>query len=203
VETNPTSSGERDQTIISHLPLVRHVQRRLSFGNGCGISNKDDLYSYGVLGLIQAVDHFDPSRQASLIAYARSRIRGAMLDGLRQTDELTRTSRAACSKIEQSRGALRVSLEREPTRRELIHASGLTTQSFDAAQFADSVHPIPLDTFEAGEGPAVEVRDSSPTASVVARLWPQRGRCVKPATSRALKHHALHACQGLSIISKT
>jgi len=169
VQKNAISSEQRDQTIISHLPLVRYVQRRLSFSYGCGISDGEDLYSYGVLGLIQAVDHFDPNRQVSFAGYARTRIRGAILDGLRQTDEITRTSRAACSKIELSRRALRFSLEREPTRAELISASGLSTRAFDAAQFEESVRPMHLDALKTGEtaeGSAMEVRDSSlPEAS--------------------------------------
>lgn len=161
MQASALSGTERDQFIESNLPLVRHVQRRMSFTGGVGISDRDDIYSDGVLGLIEAVDRFDPVRNSSFAAYARSRIRGAMLDGLRRMDALSRDSRSSSARIEQSRAALRISLEREPTRSELLRASGLSKQKFDAVLFAASVHPIPLDTYEPETGPGLEVRDHS------------------------------------------
>jgi RNA polymerase sigma factor FliA len=189
---NPAPSHDRDQKIVAHLPLVRHVLQQMGLLNGGGISDGDDLTSYGTLGLIAAVDNFDPDRQASLATYARVRIRGAILDGLRRTDTLSRTYRSAAVQIEQCHNRLRATLMREPTRNELLQASGLGVQKFDATKFVESLQPVTLDPVDNDEGYHTEVADGSlvePTAelehaellaalAVAIELLPERQRFV-------------------------
>ena len=75
----------REQLILAHLPQVRwiaaSIHERLPDG-----TSQEDLVSIGVLGLIAAVDHYDPTRNASLRTYAEYRIRGAILDSVCRAD---------------------------------------------------------------------------------------------------------------------
>lgn len=82
----------RDELILSHLPQVHYLARRLHLR--CPQVELDDLIQAGTIGLIQAVDRFDPSRGVLLKTLADHRIRGALLDYLRQIDPLPRNIRA-------------------------------------------------------------------------------------------------------------
>ena len=102
-ETAPTGKGldmdgkdqmseARDQVICENLPLVRQVAQRFHVGPSSPV-DLADLLQFGVLGLIDACEKFDASKGASFQAYARFRIKGAMLDGLRYLDFLPRSVR--------------------------------------------------------------------------------------------------------------
>ena len=77
--------GRRDLLILEHLPQVRSIARRIH-GKLPGTVCLDDLISSGIVGLIAAIDKFDPSSNVKLKSFAEYRIRGAMLDMLRQSD---------------------------------------------------------------------------------------------------------------------
>ena len=84
-ETTPTiSSEERDRLILENLPQVRLIARRIHDKLPESVS-LDDLISTGVVGLITAVDNFDPSQNVKLKTYAEYKIRGAILDSLRSS----------------------------------------------------------------------------------------------------------------------
>jgi RNA polymerase sigma factor for flagellar operon FliA len=85
------SSAEREALILSHLPQVELLARRQH--RKCPQIELDDLISAGTIGLIQAVDRYDPSRNLKLKTFAEHRIRGALMDYLRQLDPLPRTLR--------------------------------------------------------------------------------------------------------------
>jgi RNA polymerase sigma factor FliA len=85
------TTSRREGLILSHLPQVELLARRLH--RRCPRLELDDLISAGTIGLIQAVDRFDPSRNLKLKTLADHRIRGAMLDYLRQIDPLPRNAR--------------------------------------------------------------------------------------------------------------
>ena len=74
--------GYRDKLIMSYLPLVKRIAARLYIPSP-EIMDKEDLVSQGLLGLMDAVDKFDPSREVSFESYASRRIKGAMLDSIR------------------------------------------------------------------------------------------------------------------------
>ena len=82
----------RTRMIESNLPLVRHVAGRIRRSMG-GQLNADEVINAGCLGLISAVDSFDPSRELAFSTYAVPRIRGAIMDGLRKADQSTRCGR--------------------------------------------------------------------------------------------------------------
>ncbi|MDP3487458.1 MAG: FliA/WhiG family RNA polymerase sigma factor [Bacillota bacterium] len=74
--------GYRDKLIMSYLPLVKRIAARIYIPSP-EIMDKEDLVSQGLLGLMDAVDKFDPSREVGFESYASRRIKGAMLDSIR------------------------------------------------------------------------------------------------------------------------
>jgi len=114
---NEVSAGERECLILEHLPQVKLIASR--------IHNKlpssvvlDDLISAGVLGLIDAVDHFDRTMNMKLKTYAEHKIRGAILDSLRSLDWAPRNKRRKAKLIEQAIMESERRLQRAPTEEE-------------------------------------------------------------------------------------
>ena len=101
----------RDKIIIEYLPLVKLVAGRLNMYMGSNVEF-EDLCSYGSLGLIDAVDKFDPRREVKFETYASLRIRGAIIDQIRKNDWIPRTIRdrqkqidLAVAQVENMKGA--------------------------------------------------------------------------------------------------
>ena len=111
----------RDQIILDHLPQVELLARKLH--RRCPQVELDDLISAGTIGLIGAVDRFDPARNCKLKTLAEHRIRGAMLDYLRQLDPLPRAVR----QFQKRRDAVTTPSE-NPTPDELAAILGLSTR---------------------------------------------------------------------------
>jgi len=100
----------RDQLITEYLPYVKRIVHRIAVHLPSTI-DIDDLMNVGVIGLIQAVDRYDPGRDNKFMTYAVFRIKGAVLSELRSRDFLSRSNRrkirdleTACSKLEQKLG---------------------------------------------------------------------------------------------------
>src|SRR5436853_4947165 len=92
----------RDELIIASTPLVRSVGSRLGIPS-TSLLDQDDLVSYGVIGLINAIDRYDPSRGIRFETFAVARIRGAVIDQLRTLNWLPRS---AVTRVRQVEGAL-------------------------------------------------------------------------------------------------
>lgn len=133
------SAEEREQLILEHLPQVRLVARKIHERLPDSVC-LEDLLSAGVIGLINAIDNFDPRQNVKLKTYAEFRIRGAILDSLRQTDWAPRLKRrqarefeAAISRAEQRLGrtpeeeeiALELSLSLDEYRQKLTEMEAL------------------------------------------------------------------------------
>ncbi len=104
----------RDQLIVRYSPLVKFVAGRVSAGLPRTIEQAD-LVSYGMFGLIDAIDKFDTSRSIKFETYAITRIKGAIIDELRSIDWVPRSVRAKARSVEQAYGALEASLGRAPS----------------------------------------------------------------------------------------
>ena len=89
----------RESLILEHLPQVRLIARRIHERLPESVS-LDDLVSSGILGLIAAIDHFDPTHNVKLRTYAEYKIRGAILDSLRKLDWASRDRRRKTKQIE-------------------------------------------------------------------------------------------------------
>ena len=97
-QKNPVSEI-REQIIIEYAPLVKLVAGRLSMYLGYNVEY-EDLVSYGIFGLIDAIDKFDRSKDVKFETYASLRIRGAILDQIRKMDWIPRTVRQRQRKID-------------------------------------------------------------------------------------------------------
>ena len=91
----------REQIILEYAPLVKVVAGRLSMYLGYNVEY-DDLVSYGVFGLIDAIDKFDTEKEVKFETYASLRIRGAILDQIRKMDWIPRTVRQKQKKIDEA-----------------------------------------------------------------------------------------------------
>src|SRR3981189_320642 len=112
------TEAEREELILEHLPQVRLIARRIQERLPESIS-LDDLISTGVLGLISAIDHFDPAHNVKLKTYAEYKIRGAILDSLRGLDWAPRQKRKKAKQIEAAVSKAEQRLHRTPTEEEV------------------------------------------------------------------------------------
>ncbi len=122
----------RDRLILTYAPLVKYVAGRMSSALPSHVEEKD-LISYGLLGLIGAVERFDPGRQVKFETYAVARIKGAIIDELRSLDWVPRSVRARARQIERTSAELEHKLQRAPTDEELASALGMGMDEFQAA----------------------------------------------------------------------
>ena len=108
----------RDQLIVLYSPLVKFVAGRVAVGLPQHVEQAD-LVSYGVIGLIDAIERFDPVRQVKFETYAIPRIKGAIIDELRAIDWVPRSVRSKARALEQAHSTLEAQLLRAPTDAEL------------------------------------------------------------------------------------
>ena len=123
------SQEQRIDYIEKYSPLIKYVADRLASRLPSHIS-KDDLISSGILGLIDAVDKFDPSRQILFKTYAEFRIKGAMLDELRALDWVPRSIRKKSSQVEKAYQTLEAELGRPATDEEVAESMGISLEEF-------------------------------------------------------------------------
>jgi len=117
--------GIRDQLIVLYSPLVKFVAGRVAVGLPQHVEQAD-LVSYGVIGLIDAIERYDPVRQVKFETYAIPRIKGAIIDELRAIDWVPRSVRSKARALEQAHQALEAQLLRAPTDAELAEELGVT-----------------------------------------------------------------------------
>lgn len=124
--------------VQQYLPLVRSVLGRLAMTLPDHV-DADDLNSAGLVGLLQALRNYDPSSGSSFEAYARLRVRGAMLDELRRMDWVPRTVHEKARRIQDALCALEQKLGRSPTDAEMARAMKLTLNEY--TDLLDEVRP--------------------------------------------------------------
>jgi RNA polymerase sigma factor for flagellar operon FliA len=119
----------RDQLILAYSPLVKYVAGRMSSGLPAHIE-EGDLVSYGLLGLIGALERFDLSRNIKFETYAVSRIKGSIIDELRALDWVPRSVRSWARKVEAAVTRLENSLARAPSDDEVAAELGIGIDEF-------------------------------------------------------------------------
>ncbi len=120
----------RDRLILTYAPLVKFVAGRLGSGLPAHV-DEGDLVSYGLLGLIGAIERYDPDREIKFETYAITRIKGAIIDELRALDWVPRSVRARARDIERAIAELEKKLHRAPTDEEIAGKLGLTQEELD------------------------------------------------------------------------
>jgi RNA polymerase sigma factor FliA len=143
----------RDELILHYAPLVHVVAGRLASGAPRHV-DRSDLVSYGVFGLIDAIDKFDPGRGHRFETYAIARIKGHIVDELRSYDWVPRSVRAKARAIDVAHRSLEAQLHRAPTDHELAEALGLTERELQRA--LSQVSLVNIVTFDATLGAAVD-----------------------------------------------
>src|SRR5690242_21617503 len=129
METPPLGANERERLILEHLPQVRLIARRIQERLPENVS-LEDLVSTGVIGLISAIDHFDPAHNVKLKTYAEYKIRGAILDSLRGLDWAPRQRRRQAKLIESAIASLEQRYQRTPTEEEIAAHLGLSVAEY-------------------------------------------------------------------------
>ncbi len=119
------SRDARDRLILNYAPLVKFVAGRVAAGLPQNIE-QSDLVSYGMFGLIDAIDKFDVARGFKFETYAISRIKGAIIDELRSIDWVPRSVRAKARTIERAYSKLENELKRSPEDKEVAAELGVT-----------------------------------------------------------------------------
>ena len=120
----------RDRLIVTYAPLVKYVAGRLGSGLPAHVDD-EDLVSYGLLGLISAIERYEPDRDVKFETYAIARIRGAIIDELRALDWVPRSVRSRAREIERAIGELEGKLGRVPSDEEIAAKLGITTEELD------------------------------------------------------------------------
>jgi RNA polymerase sigma factor for flagellar operon FliA len=117
-------SAVRERLILHYAPLVKYVAGRVGVGLPPNIEQAD-LVSYGIFGLIDAIEKFDLSRAIKFETYAISRIKGAIIDELRSIDWIPRSIRSKAREVERAYAALEAKLHRTPTEPEVAAELGI------------------------------------------------------------------------------
>lgn len=144
----------KDEIIIEYAPLIKYIAQKIASRLPSNIE-LDDLISCGVIGLMDAIEKFDPSRDNKFKTYAEFRVRGAILDELRAQDWVPRSIREKAKMIERSYAKLESELGRPATDDEMCKELGVTQDEFhDLLNKAKSVSLLNIDdsaTFNRGD----------------------------------------------------
>jgi RNA polymerase sigma factor for flagellar operon FliA len=115
--------------VVAYSPLVKYVAGRMGSGLPAHVEEAD-LISYGLVGLISAIERYEPEREIKFETYAIPRIRGAIIDELRALDWVPRSVRARAREIEKANVKLEHRLQRAPTDEEIAEELGIELDEF-------------------------------------------------------------------------
>ena len=131
VEFSRTRDKEiRDRLILTYAPLVKYVAGRLGSGLPAHV-DEGDLVSYGLLGLIGAIERYDPSRDIKFETYAIARIKGAIIDELRALDWVPRSVRSRAREIERAIAELEAKTGLAPTDEQIAAKIGISVDELE------------------------------------------------------------------------
>ena len=144
---NPSDRRCRDEIILEYAPLVKLLANRMAMRIPPSVS-VDDLVSAGIMGLVDAIDRYDPNRDVKFKTYAEFRIRGAMLDELRSLDWVPRSTRKKIRKMEQAIQSVEARLSRPAEDTEIIEEMEISMEAYyDILNAARGVELLSLDGY--------------------------------------------------------
>lgn len=136
---------EREEMILKYIPYVKYIASRLVSGKPPGVE-PEDLVSFGILGLIDAIEKFDPSKGLKFETYATLRIRGSIIDELRKISWIPKSAFSKLSLLNQARTELESELSREPSDEELAKQMSISISDVHQIQsYINYVSVISLD----------------------------------------------------------
>src|SRR5690348_12720780 len=119
----------RERLVVAYSPLVKFIAGRMASGLPSHVE-ESDLISYGLLGLIGAIERFDTEREIKFETFAVARIKGAIIDELRSLDWVPRSVRARARQVEKAHSELEAELQRAPTDEEMAAKLEVTVEEF-------------------------------------------------------------------------
>lgn len=141
--------AQRDALVLEHMPLLKHVVGRMSVPHGM---EREDLAGYGMIGLLNAADTWDPERGLKFSTYAYPKIRGAVLDELRKRDVLTRNQREQLREVDECVRRLSHEHGVAPTPEEIARELSLDVGEVEGLLCdARAAHECSLDADASGE----------------------------------------------------
>jgi RNA polymerase sigma factor for flagellar operon FliA len=141
--------SRREALVLEHLPQVRLIAKRIHDRLPDYVT-LDDLISTGVIGLMAAIDNFNPALNVQLNTYAERRIRGAIIDSLREADWAPRETRKRSKMIEAAIHRAKQRLGREPAEEEIAHELSIPLAEYQ--QWLGAVQSIELEHLEWAPG---------------------------------------------------
>jgi RNA polymerase sigma factor for flagellar operon FliA len=122
-------SNLKEQIVLEHAPLIRYIVNRIAVRLPSHI-DLDDLHNTGVIGLMDAIEKYDPEKNCKFKTYAEFRIKGAILDQLRSLDWVPRSVRQKSRRLERAYGEVEQRLGRSATEEEVADSLGLQIEKF-------------------------------------------------------------------------
>jgi RNA polymerase sigma factor for flagellar operon FliA len=122
----------RERLVVAYSPLVKFIAGRMASGLPSHVE-ESDLISYGLLGLIGAIERFDLEREIKFETFAVARVKGAIIDELRSLDWVPRSVRARAREVEKAHAELEAKLQRSPTDEEMAERLEMTVDEFQSA----------------------------------------------------------------------
>jgi RNA polymerase sigma factor for flagellar operon FliA len=119
----------REDFIKQYAPLVKYVAGKLAVGMPANVEF-DDLVGFGVFGLLDAIEKFEPEKNVKFKTYAVTRIRGAIFDELRSIDRVPRSVRQTAREVEEAIGTLEAQLGRSATDQEIASSMGIDQKEY-------------------------------------------------------------------------
>src|SRR4026209_1494899 len=124
------SDKAREQLVVAYSPLVKYVAGRMSSGLPAHVE-EGDLISYGLVGLINAIERFELEREIKFETFAVARIKGAIIDELRSLDWVPRSVRSRARDVERAHAKLEAKLRRAPTDEEMAVQLEMSVDDFN------------------------------------------------------------------------
>ena len=181
-------AAAKEQLIIHYSPMIKIIAGRMSIYVGNTV-DFDDLVSYGIFGLIDAIEKFDSQKGAKFETYASLRIRGAILDGLRSLDWVPRALRQKNRQLDETFLHLESTLGREPTIEELAEKLGVgVDEAIEEIKKSSLMTLISLDDYLQNTHNAQTAEPASDAAETPELLYEKR----------ALKEMLINALQNLT-----
>ena len=180
------SAEERDRLIESFLPYIKYQALRMAARLPSSVS-VDDLNHAGVLGLLDAIEKFNPAKNTQLKTYAEFRIKGAILDELRAMDWVSRSAREKMKRLNAANSHLEVELQRHPQAEEVAEFLGINMEEYhQLVHEAYSVGVISTEDIVAFEGAdPEEIRDSRERSDPQdSFIWKEMRKITKEALNK-------------------
>lgn len=154
----------REQLILKYAPYVKYIANRIAMGLPSSVE-VEDLYGYGIFGLIDAIEKFEPQRKIQFKTYAQTRVRGAILDELRKLDWIPRSVRKKAKELEKAYIQLENTLGRAATDEEVAGYMKISLEElYDLYKDTSGTFLLSLDDLLYSEDDGVTVGDSVPTS---------------------------------------